>query len=414
MKKDISIVLSGEAGQGIQTIEAIFAKLVKRSGYNVYATKEYMSRVRGGNNTTSIRVSSERVSAYVNRIDILVPLGTGGAIRIKNRLSPETIIIGEKESLAEYKTGKLVEVDFSGIALKSGNKIYSNTVAVGVLSALLNIDPAFLSGFIGNYFVSKGKEVADKNIEAAAAGFQAGAKLKLNLEIRKDEKVKDDIVISGAEAAALGAIGGGMNFLSAYPMTPLTGIFTFISQHAHEFGIVSEQAEDEISAINMAIGAWYAGARGMVTTSGGGYALMVEGISLAGMLETPVVVFLGQRPGPATGLPTRTEQGDLNFALYSGHGEFPRILLAPGTIEDTFLLSAAAFDLADKYQSPVFVLFDQYLADSYYNLPSLDLAKVKAENQFIRTGAGYKRYALTADGISPRHTGQWRGFGRGR
>jgi len=200
----------------------------------------------------------------------------------------------------------------------------------------------------------------------------------------------------------LGAIAGGCSFISTYPMSPSTGVWIFLTQHSKEFDIITDQSEDEISAINMAIGAWYAGARGMVATSGGGFALMVEGLSLASMIETPVVIHLGQRPGPATGLPTRTEQADLEFVLHAGHGEFPRIILTPGTMEDAFNLSQRAFDLADKYQVPVFILTDQYFLDSYYNLPSLNLSDIRNQSHVVKTNKEYKRYQLTENGISPR------------
>jgi 2-oxoglutarate ferredoxin oxidoreductase subunit alpha len=166
--------------------------------------------------------------------------------------------------------------------------------------------------------------------------------------------------------------------------------------------VIAEQAEDEIAAINMALGASYAGVRSMVTTSGGGFALMTEGLSLAGMLEIPIVIHLAQRPGPATGLPTRTEQGDLLFALYAGHGEFPRVILTPGTLEDGFFLTQKAFNLADQYQIPVFILTDQYFIDSYYNIAKLDILKIKNDYHVIKTAADYKRYAFTDTGISPR------------
>jgi 2-oxoglutarate ferredoxin oxidoreductase subunit alpha len=214
--------------------------------------------------------------------------------------------------------------------------------------------------------------------------------------------VKDQILLNGAEAVGLGAIAGGCNLVAAYPMSPSTGVLVFLAKHANEFGLIAEQAEDEIAAINMAVGAWYAGARAMASTSGGGFALMTEGLSLAGMLESPLVIHLAQRPGPATGLPTRTEQGDLELALYAGHGEFPRIILAPGRIEDAFYLTQKAFNLADKYQVPVFVLTDQYLMDSYYNIPSLDLSRTKIEKHVVKTTEDYRRYELTENGISPR------------
>ena len=193
-------------------------------------------------------------------------------------------------------------------------------------------------------------------------------------------------------------------------MSPSTWVLTFLSQHSNDFNIIAEQAEDEISAINMALGAWYAGGRAMVTTSGGGFALMIEGVSLAGMIESPVVIHLAQRPGPATGLPTRTEQADLEHALYSGHGEFPRIIFAPGTIQDGFYLTQKAFNLADKYQIPVFILTDQYFVDSYYNQSPIDLSDIKNENYIVKTKKDYKRYELTENGISSRGIP---GFGEG-
>jgi 2-oxoglutarate ferredoxin oxidoreductase subunit alpha len=193
-------------------------------------------------------------------------------------------------------------------------------------------------------------------------------------------------------------------------MSPSTGVATYLAQHAKEFGIVVEQVEDEISAMNMVVGAWYAGARALASTSGGGFALMEEGVSLAGMLESPAVIHLAQRPAPATGLPTRTEQGDLFFALFSGHGEFPRAIFAPGTIEDAFYLTQRAFNLADKYQIPVFVLTDQYMLESHYNVPSLDPHRIKPERYVVETDSDYKRYKLTENGISPRGVP---GYGKG-
>jgi 2-oxoglutarate ferredoxin oxidoreductase subunit alpha len=193
-------------------------------------------------------------------------------------------------------------------------------------------------------------------------------------------------------------------------MSPATGILSFMSTYSKEFEVVAEQSEDEISAINMAIGAWYAGGRGMITTSGGGFALMEEGVSLAGMAETPVVIHIGQRPGPATGLPTRTEQGDLDLALYAGHGDFARIILSPGSIEDCFYLSKYAFSFADKYQIPVFILTDQYLLDCQYNIPSLDHKKYGIKRYVAQTKDDYKRYQFTKTGVSPRGIP---GFGEG-
>jgi 2-oxoglutarate ferredoxin oxidoreductase subunit alpha len=211
--------------------------------------------------------------------------------------------------------------------------------------------------------------------------------------------------MNGNEAVALGALAAGVRFCSFYPMTPATGIPLNLAAEARAMGLVVEQAEDEIAAINMAIGASFAGAPSMVATSGGGFALMTEGVSLAGMTETPVVIVVGQRPGPATGLPTRTEQGDLEFVLHAGHGEFPRAIFAPGTPEQGFRLSRKAFDLAARYQGPIFLLTDQFFADSYRAVAPFDveaLPFVAAGIEGDASNVPYRRYAITASGVSPR------------
>jgi 2-oxoglutarate/2-oxoacid ferredoxin oxidoreductase subunit alpha len=406
---DVSIVLCGQAGMGIQTVENILTRIFKFIGCNVFSTKEYMSRIRGGANSTEIRVSSKRVCAYVNRIDILIALDKGAVKHVEKRISPQTILLSEKENLDadfDIERCRFINVPFTKIATDIGSKIYSNIVAVGMIAGLFEIAPKFVTDYIARFFAAKSQEIVQQNIEAVKAGYERGVSLaesaKIKFHIDTDAAAKNHILLSGTEAVALGAIAGGCNFTAAYPMTPSTGVLTFLAKNAKEFGIIAEQAEDEISAINMVIGAWYAGARGLASTSGGGFALMVEGVSLAGMLEMPAVIMLGQRPAPATGLPTRTEQADLNFALYSGHGEFPRIIFAPAKIEDAFYLTQKAFNLADKYQIPVFILTDQYFMDSYYNIPSLDLSGIKIEKHFIETSDDYIRYELTDTGISPR------------
>ena len=252
-----------------------------------------------------------------------------------------------------------------------------------MLAGILEADQAILRDYLKKYFGGKKPEVIDHNCTAADLGYAAGRKLcedgSLSFSIARDKKTADRILVNGAEAVAMGAIAGGCNFISSYPMSPSTGVLTFLASHDDTFNIVAEQAEDEIAAVNMAVAAWYAGARAMATTSGGGFALMGEGISLAGVLETPLVIHLAQRPGPGTGLPTRTEQGDLELALYAGHGEFPRVIYAPGTIEEAFLLSARAFNTADRFQVPVFVLTDQYTMDTYYDIPGFDLDATPVE-----------------------------------
>jgi len=407
-RNEISIVLCGEAGQGVQTVEHLLTNIAKLSGYHVFSGQEYMSRIRGGNNSTLLRISSKRVSAFVDRIDLLVPFSPGSVNHVRAKMSSDTVLLGEKKIFGtEYEGDRAIDLPLSEMANQVGGLLYLNTVAVGLISGLLKVDQELLDRELRRHFSSKDTPTIDKNIEAGRKGYTVGQDLlktgKLRIDLQKNEQIRNEILMDGGvEALAMGAIAGGCNFVPFYPMSPSTGVATFMAQRAKEFGIIVEQVEDEISAMNMAIGAWYAGARAMVSTSGGGFALMGEGLSLAGMLESPLVIHIGQRPGPATGLPTRTEQGDLLFALYAGHGEFPRAIFAPGTIEEAFYLTQKAFNLADRYQMPVFVLTDQYLLESHYNIPSLDPYRVKLERFITETKPDYQRYRLTEDGISPR------------
>ena len=412
-KRLISLVLCGEAGQGIQTIEGLLTRIFKLAGFNVFATKEYMSRVRGGSNSTQIIISNRRVSAPLNRIDILIPLDKSALPHLRNRIGKDTIILGEKEKVLPER--EIIDIPFTRIAKEIGSPIFSNVVAVGLIASLFKVDQQIPLEYTKKRFFAKGEKIIQGNMTAIKRGYELASDLikkesvaRLSIPIPNPEQdIKEEIILNGAEAVSLGAISGGCNFISSYPMSPSTGVLTFLSQYANEFSIIAEQAEDEISAINMALGAWYTGARGMVTTSGGGLALMGEGVSLAGMMELPVVIHLAQRPGPATGLPTRTEQGDLELALYSGHGEFPRIIYAPGGIQDLFYLTQRAFNLADKYQIPVFILTDEYLMDTYYNTLEFDLGKTKIEAYINKTNKNYKRYQLTKNGISDRGIPGW-------
>lgn len=398
MGREVSIVLTGAAGQGIQAVEHIFTRVAKDSGFHVFATKEYMSRVRGGNNSTSIRISEGPVKAYVDRVDVIVPLNDNALERHRYRMSESTVILGEPRFVQNERNS--IGIRFEEIAESFGNRIYENSVAIGVLAGIIGADEDALVANISSYFGRKSEEVVRANVNAALKGFEIGKTLDLGFSLRPTDEVKSQILMSGFEAVARGAVAGGCNFISSYPMSPSTTVFTELSRLSPQYGIIVDQAEDEIAAANMAIAAWYAGARAMVSTSGGGFALMTEAVSLAGMIETPIVVHLGQRPGPATGLPTRTEQGDLNLVLYAGHGEFPRIVYAPGNICEAYELTAKAFNVADKFQVPVFVLTDQYLLDSFYNVD--EMPDVTVERYVVKTDESYRRYELTDDGISPR------------
>lgn len=408
---DVSIVLCGEAGQGIQSVEAILVHAIKKSGYNVFSTKEYMSRVRGGENSTELRVSSKRVMAYVDRIDILLSLSEGAIPHLENRLSESTLIMGDEKQLKSTSFENTIPIPLVEMAKEMGGAIFSNVIAAGVIACILNVPRTVFNESILDIFRRKGEKIVNKDIEAGMKGYEIGKNIldsdKLNITVKTSENVLDEILLDGTEAVGFGCIAGGCKFMSSYPMTPSTPLQSFMASNADKFEMIFEQAEDEIAAINMALGGSYAGARSLVATSGSGFALMEEAVGLSGMIETPLVIYLAQRPGPAVGLPTRTSQEDLNLALYSGPGEFPRIIFAPGNLEDAFKLSQMAFNLSDQYQIPVFILSDQYLADIFYNLPMLDIDATKIESHIVKTDKNYNRYHLTDDGISPRGIPGW-------
>jgi 2-oxoglutarate/2-oxoacid ferredoxin oxidoreductase subunit alpha len=396
---DVSIVLAGAAGQGIQTIQHLLTHILKSEGYHVFAMKDVMSRVRGGVNSTEIRICSKRVSAYVDRMDLFLPLSPEAMKRYGHRITNDTLVIDEKK------------IPMSKIAKEFGSDIYKNIVAVGFILGMFKVEKNVIERFVKEYFKDKPKFIKN-NLLAVGKGYHIGKlySSKITIKIKKDKKIAKELYMDGSEAVALGAIAGGCNFVSSYPMSPSTGVLVNMAKHSKNFDVLVEQVEDEIAAVNMSLGAWYAGARGLVTTSGGGFDLMTEGLSLSGMIETPLVVHIAQRSGPATGLPTRTEQSDLDLALYAGHGEYPRIVLAPGDAEEAFYLTQRAMNLADKYQLPVLILTDQFLVDSFYNLPSLNPTKIKNKQYFVRTDKNYKRYKFTSSGISPRGLP---GFGKG-
>ena len=397
---DLVIVLAGEAGQGIQSIESILAQLLKRSGYNYFSASEFMSRVRGGANSTAIRVSARRAAGFLDRIDILIPLHKEAIPHLGNRITPETIVIGEKDKIGHPG---MVDIQFTRIATEIGNAVYANTVAAGFLCGLLKVDEKLCADYLREYFAKKSEEIRNKNVEAMARGYAAGKGLvEIDIKIEKSAGPQADLLLSGSEAIALGALAGGCDYVCGYPMSPATAVLEKMASYSRKFDIIVEQVEDEVGVVNMALGAWYAGARALVTTSGGGFALMCEGISLCGMIESPLVLHLAQRPGPATGLPTRTEQGDLDMVLHAGHGDFPRIILAPGTFAQGFALTQRAFNLSAKYQVPVFILTDQFFVDSRCNTPAFAAADLKIEKHIVRTEKGYKRFSLTENGISPR------------
>ena len=368
-----------------------------RSGFSVHVTQTYESRVRGGHNTFAIRLDTEKLLAPQEEVDILMALNEETIDFHQKEISPTGCIIGN----ATWKrNGK----NWIGVPLKEfGREIYWNTASMGVAAGLLGLDKQVVAGVIKD---SLRKEMFEDNLQVLETSYRwlEGQDYKW----RKLPSVSNPprrLLLNGHEAVALGAISAGLKFCAFYPMSPSTSIAQALIEWAKEMGLIIVQAEDEISAINLTVGASYAGAPSMVPTSGGGFALMVETVSLTGVSETPVVIVIGQRPGPATGLATRTEQGELWFILQAGHGEFPRAIFTPGTIEECFHLTRMALELAEKYQSPMFVLTDHFLADSYRDIEPIEVEKLS----FLKPGADpnsietpYLRYRITESGVSPR------------
>lgn len=399
----------------MQTIGNVLCTVFKKCGFYLFANQDYMSRVRGGNNFFQLRIGDKPVYTLRDKVDIVVALdGPSVGIHRKSLAGGGIIILDKKKSAISENDNVLFDVPMYAMATEAGgSELFVNSVACGLLAGMVQLDSNRIEDILKVAFADKGEDIIKKNIDAARAGYRFGRE---NFKEEKFKKIcgvaKESLLMTGNDAIALGAIKAGCKFYSAYPMSPSTSIMNIMAQYARRFNIVVEQAEDEIAAVNMIVGASFAGARAMAATSGGGFALMVEGLSLAAMTETPIVIVDAQRPAPATGFPTRTEQADLEFLLHAGHGEFARALFAPGTIEEAFYLTIKAFNIAEKYQVPVLIMTDQHLSDSYRNIEPFDLNKVKVGRFIIskedsRNVSNYKRYQLTESGISPRAIPSW-------
>lgn len=411
---DVSIRIGGEAGQGMNVISRLLGKVFLRSDFWVFTHHDIMSRIRGGHNFSQIRLSTTPIRASSSHVHILVCLDKNTLKLYKNEIKG-VIIFDQHQAKGETLKGKkYLPIPLEKIAKEVGRDIrMENSVASGAVLAVLGFSLDPLLDLLEESFRSKGDKVVKANKECAREGYKYAKKNFKGEKICGDvsEKIhKKRILITGSEAMALGAITSNIRFYAAYPMSPATSIMIYLASKQKEYGLIVEQAEDEISAVNMTIGASFAGVRTMTATSGGGLALMVEGISLAGMTETPLVIVDCQRPAPATGLPTRTEQADLLFVAHCGHGEFPRVIFAPSSADEAFHLTNKAFYISEKYQVPVFILGDQYLNDSSWTVDPFKPDDKYNNNQSIITGKDleaispyqYKRYKITGSGISPR------------
>jgi len=410
--KPFTFKIGGPAGSGISSVGLIFSKMAARSGYRTFDYMEYPSIVRGGHNVMQVGVSADPVLAPLKSTDFLVALDQETVDRHSGEMTDQGILV--------YDLDKKITVDKApagavaiGLPLSTtakwtgGDVIMRNIVALGAAVYLLGGELSYLQDLLAEQFAKKDPSILVKNQAAAKAGyayaqehFKTAAAKRLNPQV----KISPVIVVDGNEAAALGAVAAGMQFAAIYPMTPTSDIISVLAPLQKEFSFIYKQPEDEIAAINMIIGASFAGARVMTATSGGGFALMSEGLGLAGMTETPLVIIMGQRSGPATGLPTWTEQGDARFVLHAHQSSFPRIVLAPGDANEVFHLTMQAFNLADKYQTPVIILVDKHVCECHQSLPPFDYSSYKIDRGKFTTKkiADYKRYELSPDGISLR------------
>lgn len=391
-----NILLGGAAGDGIETMSALLEKMLKQSGCHLFTIRDFMSRVRGGHNFTQIRFGSVPLHAHRDTLDGIFAIDETTYQEHQPQLSEDGFILcDESLSIDDHRALKL---PLKAVAKELGNPKVISSVAIGALLKIFDFSLEHGADTLKNNLRAN---LVDINLSALHRGFDL-TKPRYGL---KSAQTSDHLLLSGNTAIGLGALAAGIKFYSAYPMSPSTTLLDFFSTHGNKMNVAAEQAEDEIAAINMAIGASYAGVPAMTGTSGGGFSLMVEALGFTGIAEIPLVVVDVQRPGPATGFPTRTEQSDLKFVISASQGEFPRMVIALRDQTDCFSQTARSFALAKKYQIPVILLSDQYLADSTTTIPILDASKVVSSptpsSESLNENDLYRRYALTESGISP-------------
>lgn len=407
MVDSLIIRFSGEQGQGVQSVAAITAQFFAGQGYRVLAVNDYASRIAGGYSYSQIRISTGHARSVTLGADLSFAISPGGVGNDLATLQKGAVLFAEASKVAEDHRAAVVDVPLSDL-LEAQERRGINTFFVGMLLALTDQPLDGLVEMLEKRFGKKGGDVVAANVVIARKGYDFATPLTaLHRTLDKPTEILPSVVKTGSQAIALGAIAAGVTFHAGYPMAPSTAVMNTLAERSKRYGIVVEQAEDEIAAVNMAIGASCAGARAMTATSGGGLALMSEGISLAGIAETPLVLVNVQRPGPATGLPTKTAQGDLHMVQYIGHGEFTRAILTPGNAAEAFVAGQKAFYLAEKYQIPVFILSDQHLGDSLWSSdpwqvhPEFHERFLKLESTSAEPTV-YPRYSLADGCVSPR------------
>ena len=406
--RTVQVWIGGSAGDGIASAGEAFAKVCSRSGLHVMAYNSYQSVIRGGHVCMALRAGEEKVYTHGDDYcQFLIALNADTVVRHGTRLLPTGGVLFNADRIQVKQEQLTSGAQALGLPVSTlaSNPLMQNTVAIGALIRLLGLQLETLIGVIQDTFGRKSQTVVEENIAAAKAGYEYAAEHFPPPRAVLKQTAKRRMLVSGNQAICLGALAAGCKFYAAYPMTPASSIMHWFAAHAAQYGLLLKQAEDEIAAINMAIGAGHVGVRAMTGTSGGGFALMTEAIGMAGMTETPVVVVLSQRGGPSTGLPTKTEQGDLFQMLGASQGDFPKIILAPRTPEECFAMTAEAFNLAERYQCPVILASDLLLSEHQETVDGFDLNVPIDRGELVDGHAAngeYKRFAITPTGISPR------------
>ncbi len=400
MRQEMHLIMGGEAGQGLDTVASLLGTAVVRSGWHLLTAQHVMSRVRGGHNNVRVRIGAQPVPGPPDMFHVLAAMSRESVDLHRDKLEDQAVILVDAAWEMPAEAG-LLGIPFAELAPRP---VFRNVALLGVLGAMLGIKAGMLQAQLTEHFKVKGDQIVASNLDVLAASMKWAEEHAPRLSMPESTDPAGRLAMDGNQALVLGALAAGVRFCGYYPMSPATSIAEGLAQAPVEMGVVVEQAEDEIAAANMAIGAAYAGARSLVPTSGGGFALMTEAVSLAGVMEMPVVFVVAQRPGPATGLATRTEQADLELVLYAGHGEFHRAILAPTNVSDCFYLTHKAFDLAEKSQGPVFILSDQYLASAARSVDPFDLESLEpiaTPDLSDSYPENYRRYNWSAP-ISPR------------
>ena len=420
MPDDLNWAIGGEAGDGIDSTGKIFAQALSRAGRHVFTSKDFASRIRGGYTAYKVRTSVDRVESVVDRLDVLIALTERTVDENMDELHDGSVVIfdGERTMMKDFEApGEMtgLDVPLKRLAEEAGGAIVRNIVALGAACEVAGFPIENLDEALEKRFSDKGSAIVDTNKEAARLGQQhVQDEYELETSYELETTDSDYVLLNGDEAIGMGAIAAGCRFYSGYPITPATDVMEYLTGRVDRYGGKVVQAEDELSAINMALGAARAGARSMTANSGPGIDLMTETFGLIAQTETPLVICDVMRSGPSTGMPTKQEQGDLNMTLYGGHGEIPRFVVAPTTIAECFHKTIEAFNLAEKYQTPVFLVSDLAMAvtEQTYEPEQFDMDAVEIERgrvvdedgleEWTNEKAQFTPHAATDDGVSPR------------